>query len=76
MSSVHGLRRFTGTDNKGEKGFPVPSAVLDLKNLVFSQSAREEDAVEGKQQGMLGKKQRIHKRKKKKKKLPLLSSRS
>ena len=74
MSSVHGLKRFKGTDKKGEKGFPVPSAVLDLKNLVFSQSAREEDAVEGKQQGMLGKKQRIHKRKKKK--LPLLSSRS
>ena len=55
MSSVHGLRRFKGTDKKCEKGLPVPFAVLDLKNLVFSQSAREEDTVEGKHQGTLEK---------------------
>ena len=56
MSSIHGLRRFKGIDKKGEKGFRVPCAALDLKNLVFSQSAREEDKVEGKQQGVLEKK--------------------
>ena len=34
MSSVHGLRRFKGTEKIGDKGLPVPFAVLDLKNLV------------------------------------------